>query len=84
VDGIRPVPTGPAGHRIDGLHIGNLNVPTTRHFRPTSHGRNGSFPQSAGWGDVITGVLAVAVVRLAAHSTETRDFNDFATASWRP
>jgi hypothetical protein len=33
----------------------------------------GPFPQSAGWGDVITGVLAVAVVRLAAQGSASDD-----------
>lgn len=33
----------------------------------------GPFPQSAGWGDVITGVLAVAMMRLAAQGSATGD-----------
>ncbi len=32
----------------------------------------GPFPQSAGWGDVITGVLAIAVMRLAAQGRADR------------
>jgi hypothetical protein len=33
----------------------------------------GPFPQSAGWGDVITGVLAIAVMRLAAQGGASSD-----------
>jgi hypothetical protein len=33
----------------------------------------GLFPQSAGWGDVITGLLAVAVMGLAARQNASRD-----------
>jgi hypothetical protein len=33
----------------------------------------GPFPQSAGWGDVITGALAIVVVRLAARRTAKDD-----------
>jgi hypothetical protein len=34
---------------------------------------DGPFPQSAGWGDVITGVLAVAVIRLSTQSSAISD-----------
>ena len=33
----------------------------------------GPFPQSAGWGDVITGVLAVAIMRFASQGTAGGD-----------
>jgi hypothetical protein len=33
----------------------------------------GPFPQSAGWGDVVTGVLAIAVMRLAAQGSASGD-----------